>query len=93
MTTLIKIEELADLAEDKGFRVRRGRTQTELWYPGNKVSHQHWYDGSYYSTADIVLDSNPGIGYGYNEAFNGPYHYGYVHVDSYGFKKLQEHLK
>jgi len=93
MTKLININELAELAVEKGFRVRYNSKQVELWYPDNNISQAHWYDGCFYSTADIVIDSTPGIGYGYNESYNGPYHYGYAHADSYGVKKFREYLK
>lgn len=85
---LLSLAELAAQAERRGFKVRHGRTQVELWYPENNGATAIWHDGSCYSTCDILLSSGPDIGYGYNDAFHGPYHYGYVHADSHGVKKL-----
>lgn len=88
MTKLLKIDDLVALAESRGFKARPGRTQAELWYPENDGATAVWHNGSCYSTCDILLSSEPEIGYGYNDAFQGPYHRGYVHADSYGAKKL-----
>lgn len=92
MNKLIKLDDIVALAESRGFKVHTGRTQAELWYPENNGPTAIWHDGSCYSTCDILLSSGPEIGYGCNDAFHGPYHHGYVHVDSYGAKKLFAYL-
>jgi hypothetical protein len=92
MNKLIKLSDLVALAELRGFKVRSGSTQAELWYPENVGPTAVWHDGGCYSTCDILLSSNPDIGYGYNSAFHGPYHHGYVHADSYGARKFLSHV-
>jgi len=89
---LISLETLSSLAERHNFRVHRGGRQVELWLPDNNGATALWHDGSCYSTADIVLSSCPNIGYGHNDAFNGPYHYGYARADSYGVRALMAHI-
>lgn len=90
--SLINIQSLISLASAAGFKVREYQDQTELWYPNNDKDTAVWHNGSCYSTADIVLSSLPGIGYGYNSAFYGPYHRGYVQSDSFGVEKLFDYL-
>ena len=92
MSKFLKIEDLVALAQARGFKVRPGRTQAELWYPENSNPTAVWHNGSCYSTCDIVLSSEPDAGYGYNDAFQGPFHHGFVHVNSYGAKKLFAYL-
>lgn len=92
MTKLINIRELAAFAETRGFKVICNTNSAELWFPENNGATGVWHDGSLYSTADIVLTSLPAGDYGCNEAYYGPYHYGYAHADSFGVKKLLSHV-
>ena len=93
MKNFLKLTDLADMAEARGFRVQRGATQVELWYPNTTAPTTISYGGSSYSTANIVLSSGPGLGYGYNDAFQGPYHYGYVPANSYGAQQLLSYIE
>ena len=88
---LIEMEKLAAAAESRGFRVQRGARCVELWEPNSAKPSGVWWDGSVYSTCDVLLDSTPSLDYGYNGAFYGPYHYGYCAADSFGARKLLNH--
>jgi hypothetical protein len=89
---MLKLSDLIATAKNAGFEVREYQDHAELWYPNNTKDHAVWHEGSCYSTSDIVLSCIPGIGYGYNSAFYGPWHKGYVQADSFGVEKLFAYL-
>ena len=89
--TLVAIKPILDAARKRGFTVHGGHRQAEIWAPKNDGPRAVWYDGSQYSTADFVIDDYPSHGYGYNDAFVGPWHIGFTQSDAFGLRKLLSH--
>ena len=88
---MIKISDLAAMAEKAGFKVHESSVHALLWYPDNtgKPISIH-VNGSVYTTADIVLSSLPECDY---TAPYGPFHDGYISETNYGVEKLYRFLE
>lgn len=91
MSKLVKIAKIAAIAEARGFRVYRSTRHIEIFAPEHTGPDQDYHNGSLYSHADFIVDDRPGIGYGFNSLFYGPWHHGHAHMDDFGFTKLRNH--
>jgi hypothetical protein len=93
--SLISLDTIAAAAEARGFRVTRllvgeGRG-LEIFAPEHDGPTAYHHNGACYSAAEFGISDLPGIGYGYNGFFYGPWHRGFAQADAYGVQKLYAH--
>jgi hypothetical protein len=74
----------------KKFSSARGFTTLECFAPNHEGPDAVWSNGCQYSAATRNISDGPGLGYGHNDWFNGPWHYGYVQRNDFGIQKLKE---
>lgn len=87
---MIKISDLAAMAEKAGFKVHESPVHALLWYPKNVDKPAAVYiNGSLYCNADIVLSSLPECDY---TAPYGPFHDGYINETNPSVQKLYRFL-
>lgn len=88
---LISISKIAKAARERGFKVRGEERHLEIFSPEHTGPEGIWWEGSCYSGANFIVNDSPSLGYGYNDAFNGPYHRGYTRDDAFGLIDLLKH--
>lgn len=90
---LVNIKEMVRLAKERGWTASNDGTSgyVELYAPDFEGPKAVWHEGSLYGRSSALLHDRGQIGYGYNDWFNGPWHFGHVKATDHGLKQLLEH--